>query len=604
MLRELAAFGREYKKISSLDGNKDGSNSSIIVIYIDLSRNCKVDFKYSSEEECKNLIGYDIYGPRISSGTLEYPVGEFASIDKNGKVAVLRNRIINWFKKQNEYKDYYNILNKNLERINRELIETKSKLDKDKSNANKRKIIVTVKVSGKFPKEILKPAAPKGKNFIKGYCFICGEEKNNILFNYKDISKIFGFYTLDKAGFASNFDVNAMSANLPICNDCLEDIKSGVIFWNRHFVDLQNKYRMWILPSLIGYNKENLGDNYNEFKRTFRKFVNYLERNDSSNDIQKYLIDERSPDIIFNDKSYIIFRKNHNQWVLEHEYEDINVGGIKKIIEKNEELSRNYMMKNYSFLKRNGLIKYLCGYFIPEDEIFKNFSYYKDEIYSKSIRFTFNSIVNYGQLPKEDYEDFVNLSNFVFDRIIRSGISEKSKKESKIVKILSSLYAFSLKSLYIKSLLSINVEKLEENEKAGAKGKIMNLITDNLNEEEQAFVYIGMLVGGLSKLQNEIGISSNILEKLLYLPDKQHIIRIFNDVNDKIRQYQNYKNDHEYSDFFNKFDILNSQIANLAEKLAHSLLSDDLAKFFFNVGVGFSNLYFYSGKNENQKEVS
>lgn len=604
MLRELAAFGRAYKKFISSENNKKESGSdSVIVIYIDLDRNCEVGHTYMPKEDCEKLLGYNIYEPHVSYGTLEYPVGEFASIDKKtGRVKVLENRIINWFKKQDEYKNYYEILEKNIDNINRKLIEEKNAIDKDKKNFGKRKVIVTVKVSNKFPKEVLKPILSKEKDFIKGYCYICGEEKNNILLNYKDISKVFGFYTLDKAGFASNFDIKAMSANLPVCDDCLDDIKSAVIFWEEHFVDLHNGRRMWILPSLNEYRKEDSGDSYNDFKRKFKEFVNYLKGgNRDKNDIQKYLIDENSPDVIFTNKSYIIFRKNQKQWILEHEYDDVNVEGIRKIMEKDKNIiSRNDLMKSCSFIKSKGLINHLYRYFIPEAEIFKDFSYYKDEVYSKSIEFTFNSIVNQGQLPKENYKDFVKLSNFVFDRIIRFKISEKSRKESKIKNILSSLYMFSLESLYTKSLLNISMGEPEE--KTNSKGKIMNLITNSLSEDEQAFVYVGMLVGGLSKLQSELGISSNIIEKLLYLPDKQRILAIFNDANAKIRQYYNYRKDNRYSDFFLKFDILNFQISNLAEKLAHSQLSDDLAKFFFNIGIGFSYKYFYSGEDENRND--
>ncbi len=101
-------------------------------------------------------------------------------------------------------------------------------------NAKGDKIIITVRINGKFMGEIdvfqkvlekkLRSARNKknGSKWIEGICSICGERKKV----NGDISP-FKFYTIDKPGYVIGFNKKYAYKSFPLCHDCRELIRHG-----------------------------------------------------------------------------------------------------------------------------------------------------------------------------------------------------------------------------------------------------------------------------------------------------------------------------------------------------------------------------------------
>lgn len=134
----------------------------------------------------------------------------------------------------------------------------------------------------------------------------------------------------------------------------------------------------------------------------------------------------------------------------------------------------------------------------------------------------------------------------------------------------------------------------EENKKTSLtdKSKIITLI-NMLSTAEQAYAYIGLLVCGLVKLQDELGIG-RFVEKLSYLPNKKSILDLFTESSEKIRQYSNEEIYKHYEIKLNKIESLASE--SLIKSDSGKNIDDSSAKLSFEIGFGLGYKYFFSGE--------
>lgn len=582
MLSELAKFGEALSKIEYI------SSSQFYVIEINVNEEEFKGITVSTMHypDCLNKLGFDpTHNERNITGTLEYPVG-FCKINKKKKVSAIKSRIINWFKKHKEYSRYGEIINKNKEEIEERVIEEYEKINKDlKTSKTEAKIIVTVKISGKYPKECLQ--SNKNKETEQGFCYVCHTYKNNIAKDYKDISKVFYFYTLDKPGYAPYFDKRLIAASLPICLDCLENIKRGIDFWvgeKKNEIKFDDNYIM-IIP--IRFNES--------------EFKNFIERDHKNG----YLGIVHSIDTIF-DNLYIVYSKNLNQFIAKYEY-IVKKRDYDLLVKKNENIRSLY--SGFRCFNAEGLIEFIkciANYLIPIEDAFKNLKYYKKDVYDKAIRFTFDAVLHEAKLPEQDVSELIKASNNAFKRMILFSLEKENKKRYNMDEKISD---FSMNSLYLKLLL-INMEVKNEEAKnmeangeeandSPKKGIIMKLLdSGNFSPAEKFYIFVGMLVGGVAKLQEKLGYNSSILEKATYLPNQEKIRKLYEEAKGKFLSYRSYESD--YKEIFNKLYRIDQLISELviANSEIKNYTDTDKSVFYFYIGLGLARKYFFDNDNK------
>ncbi|WP_457678407.1 TIGR02556 family CRISPR-associated protein [Thermovibrio sp.] len=199
--------------------------------------------------------------------------------------------VINWLK------DYgYDLkveIDENLEKV----------LKNHSKNLNPReKILITVKVNGKFPGEIkeLVEAFKKGYTedlgFTDGKCSLCGRKTK-----VSGKKAPFSFYTIDKIGYISGFSEKYHKRGFPLCFDCFQSLERAKEFLkDRKFQLAKGAPKYQIIPSLVLSDGENLKVSelleIDKLKKLNLSEEQEVHLSDAEEDILNYL--KELPDIL------------------------------------------------------------------------------------------------------------------------------------------------------------------------------------------------------------------------------------------------------------------------------------------------------------------
>lgn len=605
MLSELAAIGKYIDKDEQNERNKKNLTEEA-VIFVNLSYNeksGKIEYRGVSDKDIKenDIDNIPIPLEKLhSNGIWDYPVGSYTA-------KALDNRIINWFERKHKevelktLSDVKKVIENNRDDIQNKVKQKYKELKKDK------KIFLTIKINDKFPKEVdfIKSAAENKSKTIEGrdeewssgLCRICNRDKQNIIKGYKKISKIIGFFTLDKAGFASYFNKNDVSSNLSICEDCLQNISKA---YNALFdkIKLGGGIYLAVIPTI-----SSLSDDPDAEKDAKNIVDKYIEQIEKTSEDKNYLFNEKSPDNIIDTKQiylrnkYIFYKKNQNSKLI---YKEIIADPklISDFIERDKKIFNIY---GVSYTQYRGLINSIVSVLSPDKEIKNKLDYSSEDL---PILFSIDLITSYIVNTKDskEFSDMIQQFYRYCAKVFRVHIIESLSINRDKIKS-NSLYNLGVKVLYLLDLFDLynNMENNSENMQDGTDqrlGKIMSYLK-RIPEDKRLYALIGLEAIGLHKFQyEEKHVSGTVIESFYNIKKKEDILSLWSKLQEKIREYWNELSSDYYKDYNKNFSKLSREIGELATLKYNNdnKISNEEAILLFEIGVSLSN-YWYHGDN-------
>ncbi len=418
----------------------------------------------------------------------------------------------------------------------------------------------------------------------KGTCCLCKNEKEVTGFAFP-----FPFYTLDKKGFAPNFDISKSHQRIPICEECSFYLQVGKNFlenntfqFNIPFEDRLNYYAM--LEFVLG----------SESKDTYSKILPRIEKAKLKDEVDFPLINvedyvtsvvmEESPSVM--NIHYLFYtRPQQSQQRIEEFVTDVPPSYLKEIKKEIENLengwifnldnlkkinldSYNIRIKDKENMQNRGYLESLILKILPDRDEVSDLSQTGLEYATKILRkekISYDSLINMflketrRRFRQEEYETHYALNSFSFLNLLYELDLIGGKNMGKIG------------SLRQTEISQIN-EFFEEYEKAFD------------NPEKRAAFLQGVVTKLFLGIQASQRGSTPFRKKLGGMRiDERKLSRIYSDLENKFAQY-----DREYA--YQDLRETTSQYLLEAEDSGWNV-SNDIISYYFSLGLNLGKMF-------------
>ncbi len=411
----------------------------------------------------------------------------------------------------------------------------------------------------------------------KGRCSIC--ENDDLATTSNATNLEFKFYMTDKLGFSSNLD-GTFTKNYNICKECYQYLMIAENFIDNNLSTRIGGLKMYIIPHFI-FKLEDL--DLKKFSKYIKYSTNSIDNLESLSDFQKKLEKFREYEAIKNNFiiNYLFYQKSKSEFKILKLIKDVPPSRLDLIRGKIQEIC-NLVDDNYGGNKRLKLDLNRIWYCIPikgNEGSYSGFSRYLDildAIFSDKI-IDYNFLIN-------QFTEVIRIIKFE-----RKGYNIRIEQDftDKIIQLNFLLLLF----IKLKLLGGIDVGE-KSNANIDEVGECM-LPTEILDywsdvalyedEQKRALFLLGYLVGVIGNAQSTTGHKTKpILDKISFQGmSVEKLIRLSNDVLEKLKQYKKlkYKNEDTYS-------VLKSLLDN---HIANWSLSNQENVFYTLSGYAFSN---------------
>ncbi len=368
----------------------------------------------------------------------------------------------------------------------------------------KEKILLTVRIDGKFPAEIpeIVDAFRKGYleelEFIDGTCALCGEKTK-----ISGKKSPFAFYTLDKVGYLSGFSVKHHYRGFPLCFKCLQILEEAKRKVEKHpFIMTKTVPKYWFIPNLILSSKAQEKEIKELFKNIYdleylKKYLNLTENehqklSDTDEDILD-LLKELEDILTFH---FVFVEKNNSQEIIKLHIQDVYPSRIKGLFEAKDYVEKNLKLKEFTF-------KTLGRFFYKWDKNSKNIDLQRyflellDRIFRKVpysekllIKFLLNGIrQSYkeeleGEKEKVFFKSRDALASYLFVKATTEGAMPNIKDDDirSFLESLPLLKTAEAKGLFLLGVLTQKLLDKQYGSREGSKPFLKKLSGFKLNE--------------------------------------------------------------------------------------------------------------------------
>jgi len=375
-------------------------------------------------------------------------------------------------------------------------------------------------------KKLIKEIFEKAEN---GKCHLCGEEKKVTW----DTTKFwFKFYMTDKIGFSSNLQgEKAFFKNYSLCEDCYKSILLAEAFIRNNLSSYLSNYSVYILPSLyLQYTLpvKKIEDWAKYFKDKFWAIATIEGWYSFQQKLEEYKGYQLTQDSFI--LNFLFAEKSQSAFKIYQLIQDVPPSRLDKILETAadvQELGKNSIGENTWYLSL-GKIYYLFS--IGKTKNKK----------TKFILSFYNSLFSFIPI---DYQ--VLIKEFV-KRIweIRFSVGAKEYNDidfSNTILLQNFLLCYLRKLSLLKGGEIMNDNNEEFVNVLEIRDDVKNFLKEAKYSEDMISLFLlGQLIGEVGKKQYDKGDKKkSILNKINFQGmDVNKLIRLFNDVYEKMKQYK------------------------------------------------------------------
>lgn len=589
MIEETLALGEEYKRFLGENTHIDDILSDeldvdyVFTISLKTKQNNELAFDDVEQEEVSDYKKY-----RFKRGEAQGSDYTPSSILNAKEINNTMKRLKKWAKQENKLvPDFLTVLEKNEKEIKEKINE---KLGKD----SKKRVLLTIKIDGRYLNEILPPdyifkSLLKRCGKYADYssigkekkCFLCGKQNVDVYgLTLQTIG--FKFYTADKPGFLPQFDRESSWKQIPICEEC-----SKLLIYGKAFLDKYLCYHtplgfdFYVVPVFIsGQISKKLID-YLRTVRSSEGIVSEALKGVIKKEDDIYvLLEEMENEINMFNLSFLFYREEQKRFLILGYAANLRPSWIQKIGRVQEEVMKESLFNEeqmkmiFGKQHKNGLIK---------------------EIYDEKgtpwwIGWSFQ-ILSLPGLQKNGNDEFIEFLSSVFQnrKISYSWLVSKfnfflegafKNKEDLRGPALHTLAVY----FFLEKLSLLKGDDVEETkESSGKKEEIFGYKIFSNNEKKVAFL-VGALVNYLLYIQREergYSVGEEPFRKRLsnLRIDKNKLRSIFVEAIAKLNQYRK-----GIPQWFTKDDEL---FLNTSEDWMASV---DEISYFFTLGLALGHI--------------
>ncbi|HPG41108.1 MAG TPA: TIGR02556 family CRISPR-associated protein [bacterium] len=358
------------------------------------------------------------------------------------------------------------------------------------------------------------------------YCSICGNiakaTQNTTRFQLK-------FYMIDKINFASHFDKTNFFKSVSLCQDCYKYVLLGENWINKNLRTRLGGFELYILPHFVFplENSENLYHIINQVPKDFNEIKNY--KSIQQLEYKSLVLSRQNPFLI----NFMFYKKSQSAFKILLLFKDVPPT---RLLEIEKVLNQIICIKNNLQLSSIDFSLELIYWLIPLKkkgadllELRKLLQFYNsifcDFPIDQNILFKF-------------YCELAHIHHFQTYYIYQISHSDNPN-----ITLVYDTIKWNFFLLFLSKLNLINGGQYMENntlEKYYPEGIADFFRQMNYNCVQQGLALLGYVLGAVAYAQYKEGLSNKpVLDKINYqgMTDEK-IVRLFNSLFEKIRQYK------------------------------------------------------------------
>lgn len=365
-----------------------------------------------------------------------------------------------------------------------------------------------------------------------GICSICGDKKpisqDTTRFQFK-------FYMIDKVSFASEFNKNNFYKSLSLCRDCYKKLVIGEKWINQNLRTRLGGFNIYIIPQLMWPSIE--ARKLLRILKSMPQSFNEIKNIKSLREIELDSIRKRERTITLHENpftwNFLFYRKAHSAFKILTLIKDIPPSRILKLYTLVNEADK---IRQKFFPERIGFDLDQIFWLIPIKKSKGDYNEYK-----KILQIYYNIFSEYPLHHNQLYQfytDLAHIHRFESYELFQIGRPHNPDYSLMIDTVKWNLFLFFLRKLnLINGGISMTNDHLAEYFPDRVK-EYMDRMGYNITQKGLAL--LGYVMGVVAYAQYKSGLQNKpILEKVNYqgMTDEK-IIRLFNDLFEKIRQYK------------------------------------------------------------------
>ena len=438
MIEALYEFGKTFLKDNNITGEVSPEKVSadlLLILNFDRSGNL---LNISSTRNIGEITNKLLYKKvRASRRCNACTPTFFLNVNEPSKSVKCLKAIFNWLKRYNsevpEIKDFQKVT-----------LSLKEYIHNFPPKGEK--VLLTVRIDGKFPAEIpeIVEAFRKGYleelGFVSGICSLCGK-KTKVSGEKSPLA----FYTLDKIGYLSGFSIKHHYRGFPLCFKCFQILERAKGEVDKHKFSLTKfapKY--WLIPELILSKTAEEGGIEEIYENIYdleylKHHLNLTERelqrlSDTDEDILD-LLKELKDVLTFH---FVFIEKRNSQELIKLHIQDVYPSRIKELFEAKSYVEKSLEFEEFTF-KTLGQFFWKWDKNSKNRDLEKHFLELLDRTFRKVpysetllIRFLLNGI---RQAYREEIEEGKNRLSYKSLDALASYLFVKATTEGKMSEI-------------------------------------------------------------------------------------------------------------------------------------------------------------------------